>query len=144
MDNDSVFSKSEWIGQHKVWASAPRKLRKLATEFLIPQQLEHDLLPSPYLSIAKMVEFTPSPSKCDRRSPPARTVLQHGSSRYYRPGLDASHVSGAVTHLPLWILMYWAAVDDAEEESDAPVVLGRGQRRKIVARRYQGPAWEKH
>ncbi|KAJ6558715.1 hypothetical protein B0H10DRAFT_1846509 [Mycena sp. CBHHK59/15] len=39
-----------------------------------------------------------------------------------------------------------AETSDAEpEESDeALVVLGRGQRRKIVARRYQGPAWEEH
>ncbi|KAJ6529677.1 hypothetical protein B0H19DRAFT_1082786 [Mycena capillaripes] len=34
-----------------------------------------------------------------------------------------------------------AEASDAEEE---PVVLGRGQRRKIVARRYQGPIWEEH
>jgi hypothetical protein len=40
MDIESVVNKSEWIGQHKVWASAPPKLRKLATEFfLIPQEL---------------------------------------------------------------------------------------------------------
>ncbi|KAJ7906549.1 hypothetical protein B0H13DRAFT_2333397 [Mycena leptocephala] len=37
-----------------------------------------------------------------------------------------------------------AETSDAEEESDAPMVLGWGQRRKIVARRYHGPAWEKH
>ncbi|KAJ6548589.1 hypothetical protein B0H19DRAFT_1299413 [Mycena capillaripes] len=34
-----------------------------------------------------------------------------------------------------------AEASDAEEE---PVVLGRGQRRKIVAHRYQGPIWEEH
>ncbi|KAJ6561308.1 hypothetical protein B0H10DRAFT_2041511 [Mycena sp. CBHHK59/15] len=33
---------------------------------------------------------------------------------------------------------------EAEESDEALVVLGRGQRRKIVARRYQGPAWEEH
>ncbi|KAJ7825886.1 hypothetical protein B0H14DRAFT_3468127 [Mycena olivaceomarginata] len=37
------------------------------------------------------------------------------------------------------------ASDADEEESDVePVVLGRGQHRKIVATRYQGPAWEEH
>ncbi|KAF8181379.1 hypothetical protein K438DRAFT_1976101 [Mycena galopus ATCC 62051] len=39
---------------------------------------------------------------------------------------------------------------DAESESEsevqsvAPAVLGRGQRKKIVAKRYQGPIWEEH
>ncbi|KAJ7936307.1 hypothetical protein B0H13DRAFT_2304026 [Mycena leptocephala] len=37
-----------------------------------------------------------------------------------------------------------AETSDAEEESDAPIVLGRGRRRKIVATCYQGPAWEEH
>ncbi|KAJ7038746.1 hypothetical protein C8F04DRAFT_1255666 [Mycena alexandri] len=43
-----------------------------------------------------------------------------------------------------------AEVSDAEDdESDfevdsEPVALGRGQRKKTVARRYQGPAWEEH
>jgi hypothetical protein len=37
-----------------------------------------------------------------------------------------------------------AEVSDAEEESNAPVVLGRGQRRKMPATRYQGPVWEEH
>ncbi|KAF8146261.1 hypothetical protein K438DRAFT_1781135 [Mycena galopus ATCC 62051] len=39
---------------------------------------------------------------------------------------------------------------DAESESEsevqsvAPAILGRGQRKKIVAKRYQGPIWEEH
>ncbi|KAJ7442073.1 hypothetical protein B0H11DRAFT_2251700 [Mycena galericulata] len=178
MDNDSVFNKSEWIGQHKVWASAPPKLRKLATEFfLIPQQLEHDLLPSPYLSITKMVEFTlPLQNATAAALPPAqfftmdppditdqalmlrvrrlpipdsKTInkLLASSHQAWLDGAQSviySHVGGAVTHFPLWILTHWAAVDDAQEQSDAPVVLARGQRRKIVARRYQGPAWVEH
>jgi hypothetical protein len=38
-----------------------------------------------------------------------------------------------------------AEASDAEpEESDEAAVLGRGQRRKIAVRRYQGPAWEEH
>ncbi|KAJ7359277.1 hypothetical protein DFH08DRAFT_952432 [Mycena albidolilacea] len=32
----------------------------------------------------------------------------------------------------------------AEELEAEPAVLGRGQRHKIAARRYQGPAWEEH
>jgi hypothetical protein len=35
-----------------------------------------------------------------------------------------------------------AEASDAEEEE--PVILGRGQRKKTVARRYQGPVWEEH
>ncbi|KAJ6447790.1 hypothetical protein C8R45DRAFT_948358 [Mycena sanguinolenta] len=39
-------------------AIAPPKLQNaVAVSFLIPQELEYDLLPSPYLSIAKMLEF---------------------------------------------------------------------------------------
>ncbi|KAJ6548034.1 hypothetical protein B0H10DRAFT_2243302 [Mycena sp. CBHHK59/15] len=37
-----------------------------------------------------------------------------------------------------------AETSDAEEESDAPVVLGRGQHRKIVARCCEVPAWEEN
>jgi hypothetical protein len=33
---------------------------------------------------------------------------------------------------------------EADEPDDEPVVLGRGQRKKIVAQRYQGLAWEEH
>jgi hypothetical protein len=35
--------------------------------------------------------------------------------------------------------------DDTKDEKDgAPAVLGRGQRKRITAWRYQGPAWEEH
>jgi ABC-type transporter Mla maintaining outer membrane lipid asymmetry ATPase subunit MlaF len=38
-----------------------------------------------------------------------------------------------------------AEMSDAEEEEAVlPTVLGRGQRKKIGARRYNGPAWEGH
>ncbi|KAJ7100367.1 hypothetical protein C8R44DRAFT_641928, partial [Mycena epipterygia] len=39
-----------------------------------------------------------------------------------------------------------AEASDADSDSDEeePSTLGRGQRRKIAARRYQGPAWEGH
>ncbi|KAJ6549874.1 hypothetical protein B0H19DRAFT_1159936 [Mycena capillaripes] len=33
---------------------------------------------------------------------------------------------------------------EASDAEDEPVVLGRGQRKKTVARRYQGPIWEEH
>jgi hypothetical protein len=37
-----------------------------------------------------------------------------------------------------------AEASDAEEEVVAPTALGRGQRKKVVAKRYEGPAWEEH
>jgi hypothetical protein len=38
-----------------------------------------------------------------------------------------------------------AEASDAEEEEEVePAALGRGQRRKIIAMRCQGPAWEEH
>ncbi|KAJ6530632.1 hypothetical protein B0H19DRAFT_1082364 [Mycena capillaripes] len=44
------FQKSDWIGQQKAWAAILPVLRKIAAQyFLIPQTLEHDLVPSPYL-----------------------------------------------------------------------------------------------
>jgi hypothetical protein len=59
MNSDNNFKKSDWIGQQKAWASAPPALRKIAAQyFLIPQTLEHNLIPSPYLPIAKLLEFT--------------------------------------------------------------------------------------
>jgi hypothetical protein len=36
-----------------------------------------------------------------------------------------------------------AEASDAEPEESGEV-LGRGQRRRVAARRYQGPAWEEH
>ncbi|KAJ7894630.1 hypothetical protein B0H14DRAFT_3426658 [Mycena olivaceomarginata] len=58
MNTGNTFEISDWIGKQKSWAAAPPRLRKMAAEFfLIPQELEHDLLPSPYLPIAKMLEF---------------------------------------------------------------------------------------
>jgi hypothetical protein len=47
------------IAQGKMWASTSPRDRKIAADFFaIPQALEHELLPSPYLPIAQMLEFT--------------------------------------------------------------------------------------
>ncbi|KAJ7301999.1 hypothetical protein DFH08DRAFT_826997 [Mycena albidolilacea] len=41
MNSDNGFKRSDWIGQQKVWASAPPALRKMAAQyFLIPQTVE--------------------------------------------------------------------------------------------------------
>ncbi|KAJ7877921.1 hypothetical protein B0H14DRAFT_3435792 [Mycena olivaceomarginata] len=34
--------------------------------------------------------------------------------------------------------------EEEEEQTTEPEVRGRGQRKKIAARRYLGPAWEEH
>ncbi|KAJ6538683.1 hypothetical protein DFH09DRAFT_1323637 [Mycena vulgaris] len=59
MDTSKILKKTDWIGQGKAWASAPPVVRKIAPAFFsIPQELHGQLLPSAYLSIAKMLEFT--------------------------------------------------------------------------------------
>ncbi|KAJ6626312.1 hypothetical protein B0H10DRAFT_2211200 [Mycena sp. CBHHK59/15] len=74
MSAENLLQKSDWIGQGKVWASAPPMVRKMAkAEFTIPQQLEYELLPSPFLSIAKMLEFSlPLQASLDGISQPAQ------------------------------------------------------------------------
>ncbi|KAJ7315104.1 hypothetical protein DFH08DRAFT_820706 [Mycena albidolilacea] len=56
MNSNNGYKKSDWIGKQKARASAPPALRKIASL----QTLEHysDLVPSPYLPITKMLEFT--------------------------------------------------------------------------------------
>ncbi|KAJ6615316.1 hypothetical protein B0H10DRAFT_2041596 [Mycena sp. CBHHK59/15] len=59
MDTNNIFKKYDRIAQGKAGASTPPMVRKIAAEFFsIPQVLEHELLPSLYLPIAKMLEFT--------------------------------------------------------------------------------------
>ncbi|KAF8190226.1 hypothetical protein K438DRAFT_2141717 [Mycena galopus ATCC 62051] len=58
MDTENPFTISDWISKYQSWATAPPKLKKIVAEyFLIPQELEFDLLPSPHLSIARMLDF---------------------------------------------------------------------------------------
>ncbi|KAJ7903022.1 hypothetical protein B0H13DRAFT_2335376 [Mycena leptocephala] len=58
MDTDNTVKKSEWTGRQRSWAIAPPALKEIAAQwFLIPQELEHNLLPSPYLPIEQMLEF---------------------------------------------------------------------------------------
>jgi hypothetical protein len=55
--NDTV-NKVDWVAQGKFWASVPPRVKRMAAEyFTIPQEFEFELLPSPYLSIAKMLDF---------------------------------------------------------------------------------------
>ncbi|KAJ6474184.1 hypothetical protein C8R45DRAFT_1103172 [Mycena sanguinolenta] len=52
MDMKNIFDNSD------VAMVSLKVKRMVADSFLIPQELEFDLLPSPYLSIAKMLEFS--------------------------------------------------------------------------------------
>ncbi|KAJ6589766.1 hypothetical protein B0H19DRAFT_1249286 [Mycena capillaripes] len=140
MDSDNGFKMSDWIGQQKAWATAPPTLREIAAQyFLIPQTLEHDLVPSPYLPIAKMLDFTlpfqnktataPHPTQFFSLEAPdigdqalmlrvrrllipdPKTVdkLLSSSRQAWLDGVQSviySHLSGTLTHFPLWILTY--------------------------------------
>ncbi|KAJ7843927.1 hypothetical protein B0H14DRAFT_2585508 [Mycena olivaceomarginata] len=55
--NDTV-NEVDWVAQGKFWASVPPRVKRMAAEsFTIPQELEFELLPSPHLSMAKMLDF---------------------------------------------------------------------------------------
>jgi hypothetical protein len=58
------------MGSHP---SGPQKIA--AQWFLIPQELKHDIFPSPFLSIAELLEF-PLPLESTVIASPARSVFQ--------------------------------------------------------------------
>ncbi|KAJ6453117.1 hypothetical protein C8R45DRAFT_945307 [Mycena sanguinolenta] len=119
------------------------KLEKMVADyFLIPQELEFDLLPSPYLSIANMLEF-PLPLQSS-----AITGCQ--SAQFFSkelPDLTDSDLQIRLLRLPIpdaktihRLLDFGPSFTDDEGPVDAaPPALGRGQRKKLVARRYLGP-----
>ncbi|KAK6992297.1 hypothetical protein R3P38DRAFT_3226124 [Favolaschia claudopus] len=58
MSSDNDFLKSDWILQNKKWATAPPRVKKgVSALYALPQIVEFELLPSPYLPIAQMLEF---------------------------------------------------------------------------------------
>ncbi|KAJ7753269.1 hypothetical protein B0H16DRAFT_1723303 [Mycena metata] len=221
MSADNTFRISEWIGKGEKWASAPSMLRKIAAAvFAVPQELELVLLPSPSLSIAKMLDFTLPLEHPDSKADPdtvtkAWELCRVGEWNLSQASLTSPAALAALRELcttnptlydalnqtststvivggeieepafptnvyddcdvPLDVVADAVAsggsdiaanftvgedggvarsrnaeASDAEdEESDLevdsePVALGRGQRKKFVARRYQGPAWEEH
>ncbi|KAJ6622225.1 hypothetical protein B0H10DRAFT_2214583 [Mycena sp. CBHHK59/15] len=150
MDTENTFKKSEWIGKQRSWAIAPPALKKIAAQwFLIPQEPEHNLLPSPYLPIAQMLEFplplqNVAPVTTDQPAqffsinipdisgealmlhvrrlpiPDMKTInkLLASSRQSWLDGTQSviySHLGGSVTHFPLWVLTYWAAVGDIKD-----------------------------
>ncbi|KAF8172184.1 hypothetical protein K438DRAFT_1981629 [Mycena galopus ATCC 62051] len=56
---EAPFDKSEWIGKGKAMVDAPPIIHQLAKlEFTMPQSFELALMPSEFLPVAKMLEFT--------------------------------------------------------------------------------------
>ncbi|KAJ6467347.1 hypothetical protein C8R45DRAFT_1019829 [Mycena sanguinolenta] len=109
------------------------KKKIMAEYFLIPQELEYNLLPSPYLSMAKMIE-SPLPLQSTAITsfqlvraqllaiPDAKTIykLLECSRRRVLDGFRSviySHVGGAITHFPLKILAYWDAVSTLKRDA---------------------------
>ncbi|KAJ6549876.1 hypothetical protein B0H19DRAFT_1264768 [Mycena capillaripes] len=154
MDVHQLFRRDEWITQGWSWATAPPGLKKIGAEFfMIPQVHEQELLPSPFLPIAKLLEFqlplqnttvtAPQPAQyfstvapdIDDTAlmlrirhlaiPDAKTVnkLLPCSRQCWLDGVQSvicSHLGGVVTHFPLWILTYWAAVGEIKRDTWGP------------------------
>ncbi|KAJ7805505.1 hypothetical protein B0H14DRAFT_2611277 [Mycena olivaceomarginata] len=129
MDTDNTFKKSDWIDKGKKWADTPPALKKIAAQwFLIPQELEHDILPSPFLLITKLLESLSLLRA--RLSPPSllsisKTVnkLLANSRQCWLDGVQSvvySHLGAAVTHFLLWVLTYWSAVHNIKHDAWVP------------------------
>ncbi|KAJ7792802.1 hypothetical protein B0H14DRAFT_2623513 [Mycena olivaceomarginata] len=100
--------------------------------FSIPQVLEYELLPSPFLSIPKLLKFPLPLEGMVSGSQPAQYFSTNTPDIPYEalitrvrrlPIPDSviySHLGGAVTHFPLWILTYWKAVVDIKRDVWGP------------------------
>ncbi|KAJ7231814.1 hypothetical protein C8J57DRAFT_1242191 [Mycena rebaudengoi] len=120
--------------------ASPTEIQKIAAEFfIIPQVHEYELLPAQEQSADDGDDGDdpyPDVDMYDDCDIPFDVVWGHLSS-------DGSGVAdnfsvgddGGIDRSGN------AEVSDAEDEL---VVLGRGQRKKIAVRRYQGPIWEEH
>ncbi|KAJ6558714.1 hypothetical protein B0H10DRAFT_2120560 [Mycena sp. CBHHK59/15] len=160
MDTENLFKKSDWIGQGKAWATVPPRVKKIAADFFsIPQALESELLPSPYLPIAKLLEHpfplqnaavtasqpaqyfsTTAPDVNDTALmlrirhlaiPDSKTVnkLIACSRQCWLDGFQSviySHLGGVISHFPLWILTYWAAVGEIKHDVWGPWRTSQG------------------
>ncbi|KAJ7843624.1 hypothetical protein B0H14DRAFT_3456015 [Mycena olivaceomarginata] len=96
MNTKNIFEKTDWIGQGKLWASALPLVRKAATKaFSIPQHME-DLLPSPYLPIAQMLDFG---LPLQNTSPSAQLPAQYFSTT--PPDITGEALRLRIRHLPI-------------------------------------------
>ncbi|KAJ6612105.1 hypothetical protein B0H10DRAFT_2223379 [Mycena sp. CBHHK59/15] len=115
-------------------AAAPPRVHRVAKDvFTIPQEFHFELLPSAMISVTKMLEFAvPLQSIANDVAQPAHAcvVFPFRSPRSFGSGGLARAGD--------------AEKSDAEGEEAAPVIFGRGQRKKIGTTRYQGALWEEH
>ncbi|KAJ6506599.1 hypothetical protein C8R45DRAFT_922781 [Mycena sanguinolenta] len=130
MGTENIFDNSDV-------AMVSLKLEKMVADyFLIPQELEFDLLPSPCLSIAKMLEF-PIPLQ-------SSVITGCQSAQFFSkelPDLTDSDLQIRLPRLPIpdAKTIHRLLADDEGPVDAAPPALGRGQRKKLAARRYLGP-----
>ncbi|KAJ7884132.1 hypothetical protein B0H14DRAFT_2564519 [Mycena olivaceomarginata] len=59
MSQETAFKISGWVGKERYLSTAPPRVPRMAKEeFIVSQQVQFNLLPSPMLPIAKMLNFT--------------------------------------------------------------------------------------
>ncbi|KAJ6456735.1 hypothetical protein C8R45DRAFT_1110853 [Mycena sanguinolenta] len=140
----------------------------VAEYFLIPRSLNSTSLPpSPYLLIAKMLEFSLlvqsslAGLRDLRKTNPALHEALMQTSVTDLSAVDAEEEAYTTREvddncdIPLDVVddggiarSGTAEASDAEDDEGlvdaAPPVLGRGQRKEIAALRYLGPVWEGH
>ncbi|KAJ7862112.1 hypothetical protein B0H14DRAFT_3614416 [Mycena olivaceomarginata] len=137
---NNTVNEVDWVAQGKFWASVHPRVKRMAVEyFTIPQELEFELLPSPHLSIAKMLDFplplqnniitATQPAQFFSINRPDITVTTN-----FKVTEDGGFTQAGDAELPD------TAVEEEEEETSEPEVRGRGQRKNIAAHRYLGPA----
>ncbi|KAJ6549881.1 hypothetical protein B0H19DRAFT_1298247 [Mycena capillaripes] len=165
MDSDNGFKKSDQIEQ-KVWASAPPALSKIAAQcFLIPQTLEYDLVPSPYSPSPEALAGLPdlrihnpalhaalsqtTETSLLRRLPTTVTVIIRIRVRYDDCNIPRAVVSDHLLSGSSSIADNVAVGENGglfswERQRFRTLRKSVRQRRKIVARRHQGPAREEH
>ncbi|KAJ7900662.1 hypothetical protein B0H14DRAFT_2556120 [Mycena olivaceomarginata] len=175
MDTDNTFEKSQWIGQQRSCVTSPPVLKKIAAQwFLIPRELEHNLLPSSYLPIAQLLEFllpveNTAPVTTDppaqffsinvpdigdevlilrmRETDPTSEAADHNGDDPYQ-GVDVyddCDIPLAVVSLHLISLLMRRAGSLGRATQRLQMLMRKSRMwHKIVATRYQGPAWEEH
>ncbi|KAJ7833775.1 hypothetical protein B0H14DRAFT_3710259 [Mycena olivaceomarginata] len=148
MAEEPAFRLEDWIGQGKTMATAPPMIHKLGKEiFTIPQSIEFELFPSPFLTIEEMLKFdVPLQSLPNNAPQPAQyfssdSVLQrlrhlpipdakdirklfHSGRQAWLDGKRSimyNNLGGkAATRFPLWVLTYWNKIVDFKRDVRGP------------------------
>ncbi|KAJ7769944.1 hypothetical protein B0H16DRAFT_1516884 [Mycena metata] len=132
MSPETPFKASDWIGQGNTMAAAPPRVHRAAKEhFAIPQEFYFDLLPSPMISIAKMVDFTvPLEAIPNGAIQPAQFFSQVAPDRVdkdtifrlrrlpipERKIIRKLATASRQAWLPLWVLTYWTWIIDFKRD----------------------------